>query len=460
MTFLLDTAKLIMLFAFLQRLLSRCIASISTLFWAFISGTPSIEPPPDVECGIKGDAQALPEQDVTASKKAKQEFMASLSRDAIRKLASRYNEYKPCEIFGEANGSFNACFFVLFPDDGARWVVRVPIEIEFQQPWEKLQSEVATVKYLRSATKIPVPRIHAYGRGEMLASDKSTTHMFLISDYIHGKPVMLLELLECEKAVRSRLLQSILDILLELRSVEFDRIGSLMPGNSDEEPVVGNLLTFGANAIPGARLPTFATGQEYMQSQYDMVLQHTAMPCEGLGEETARRELFAAHSLQKYFTVPDAVNNGPFVLHHPDLLLGNIIVNDDMEIQGIIDWEFANVVPLPLFVPPLWAIGSDSVWLASYFWSEISYGILRGDRYQTFRQEWDRLNPDILATMYIAQIMRHPTDLCFVFRRFSAQHLFGNDVDQAESDFFEANEALAAEARRRAMINGTIDVPT
>ncbi|KAM0741879.1 hypothetical protein ACQRIT_002056 [Beauveria bassiana] len=385
MTLLLDTAKLIMLFAFLQRLLSRCIASISTLFWAFISGTPSIEPPPDVECGIKGDAQAEPEQDVTASKRAKQEFMASLSRDAIRKLASRYNEYKPCKIFGEANGSFNACFFVLFPDDGARWVVRVPIEIEFQQPWEKLQSEVATVKYLRS---------------------------------------------------------------------------SLMPGNSDEEPVVGNLLTFGANAIPGARLPTFATGQEYMQSQYDMVLQHTAMPCEGLGEKTARRELFVAHSLQKYFTVPDAVNNGPFVLHHPDLLLGNIIVNDDMEIQGIMDWEFANVVPLPLFVPPLWAMGSDSVWLTSYFWSEITYGILRGDRYRTFRKEWDRLNPDILATMYIAQIMRHPTDLCFVFRRFSAQHLFGNDVDQAESDFFEANEALAAEARWRAMINGTIDVPT
>ncbi|KAM3497916.1 hypothetical protein MY10362_008745 [Beauveria mimosiformis] len=446
-----------MLFALLQRLLSRCIASISTLFWALISGTPSLEPPPDVECGIKDDAQAESEQDVTASKRAKQAFMASLSRDAIRKLASRYNEHKPCEIFGEDNGSFNACFFVLFPDDGARWVVRVPIETEFQQPWEKLQSEVATVKYLRSATKIPVPRIHAYGRGEMLMNDKATTQMFLISDYIHGKPLEPLELMESEKAIRSRLLQSILDILLELRSVEFDRIGSLMPGKSDEEPVVGNLLTFAANEIPGARLPTFATGQEYMQSQYDMVLQHTAVPCKGLEEGIARHELFAAHSLQKYFTVPDAVNNGPFVLHHPDLLLRNIIVNDDMEIQGIIDWEFTNVVPLPLFVPPLWAIGSGA--LSIDFYSAIIYAILTGDRYQTLRKAWDRSKPDILANMYIAQIMRHPTDLVSVFRRFFAQTLFGNEVDKAESDFFEANEALAAEARRRAMINGTIAGP-
>ncbi|KAM3503381.1 hypothetical protein MY11210_008733 [Beauveria gryllotalpidicola] len=446
-----------MLFAFLQGLLSRCIASISTLFGVLTSGTPSIKPPPDAECGIKGDAQAEPEQDVTVSKRAKQKFMGSLSRDAIRKLASRYNEHKPCEIFGEDNGSFNACFFVLFPDDGARWVVRVPIETAFQQPWEKLQSEVATVNYLRSATKIPVPRIHAYGRGEILTNDKTTTQMFLISDYIHGKPVMPLELAQSEKEIRSRLLQNILDILLELRSVEFDTIGSLMPGKSDEEPVVGNLLTFAANEIPGARLPTFATGQEYMQSQFDMVLQHTAMPCQGLEERTARYELFAAHSLQKYFTVPDAVNNGPFVLHHPDLLLRNIIVNDDMEIQGIIDWEFTNVIPLPLFVPPLWAISSGA--LASQFYSEIIYAILTGDRYQTLRKAWDRSNSDILATMYIAQIMRHPTDVVSVFRRFFAQTLFGNDVDKAESDFFEANEALAAEARRRAMINATIARP-
>lgn len=53
-------------------------------------------------------------------------------------------------------------------------------------------------------------------------------------------------------------------------------------------------------------------------------------------------------------------NLGPFPIHHPDLYHSNIIVDDEYNLLGVIDWEGAHTVPwelveLPLFlsvIPP------------------------------------------------------------------------------------------------------------
>jgi hypothetical protein len=79
----------------------------------------------------------------------KQEFLDSLDKAAICTLASRHNQHKPCRIFHTSNGSFNACFFVEFPEDGTRWVVRIPIKPAVDDAWAKLQSEVTTMRFVR-----------------------------------------------------------------------------------------------------------------------------------------------------------------------------------------------------------------------------------------------------------------------------------------------------------------------
>lgn len=76
----------------------------------------------------------------------KREFVDSISTDAVCSLASQYNHSKPCRVFGTKHGSFNACFFVEFPDDGTRWVVRIPIEPAVHDVWAKLQTEIATMR--------------------------------------------------------------------------------------------------------------------------------------------------------------------------------------------------------------------------------------------------------------------------------------------------------------------------
>lgn len=76
----------------------------------------------------------------------KEEFIDSLDQSAICNLASRYNSWKPCRVIRSSHGSFNACFFVEFPDDGTQWVVRIPIEPAVHNVWSKLQSEVITMR--------------------------------------------------------------------------------------------------------------------------------------------------------------------------------------------------------------------------------------------------------------------------------------------------------------------------
>jgi hypothetical protein len=79
-----------------------------------------------------------------------QAFIASIDPSNVCSLASRHNCFKPCRIFQEtANGSYNVCFFVEF-DETVKWVVRIPSESSVHNVWDKVQSEVATIRQATS----------------------------------------------------------------------------------------------------------------------------------------------------------------------------------------------------------------------------------------------------------------------------------------------------------------------
>lgn len=76
------------------------------------------------------------------------EFIKLIDEDGVTRLTSQYNHSKQCNIFRRENGSFNVCFFVHFPEDGVRWVLRVPIVPVIQDYQLKVQSEVDTMLYV------------------------------------------------------------------------------------------------------------------------------------------------------------------------------------------------------------------------------------------------------------------------------------------------------------------------
>lgn len=76
----------------------------------------------------------------------RQAFIDSIDLNDICRLASHHNSSKPCRIFRDhAHGSFNVCYFVEF-EDGTKWVVRIPLVPCIPNVWDKVQSEVATVR--------------------------------------------------------------------------------------------------------------------------------------------------------------------------------------------------------------------------------------------------------------------------------------------------------------------------
>lgn len=76
-------------------------------------------------------------------------FIDSIDPDAVCRLASRFHDSKSCRIFrNAANGSFNVCLFVEFPENDTRWVVRIPLAPSVYNVWDKVQSEVATMRHV------------------------------------------------------------------------------------------------------------------------------------------------------------------------------------------------------------------------------------------------------------------------------------------------------------------------
>lgn len=74
------------------------------------------------------------------------EFVQAIDPEAVRSLASSYNDGSPCRVdkMATARGSFNICFFARFDD--RTWVVRIPIQPVIHNVWGKLQSEVCTMR--------------------------------------------------------------------------------------------------------------------------------------------------------------------------------------------------------------------------------------------------------------------------------------------------------------------------
>jgi hypothetical protein len=161
----------------------------------------------------------------------------------VEKLASTYRDGRHCRCVFKTNGSFNLCYKVIF-DDGQAWAVRFPIPGQVMHPEEKIRREVAVLKFLREKTKVPVPGFVAFGT----ASENHDPEIgpFLITEWVEGVPLSTILTVQPEPEASlvlrddidpntlHHLYSQVAEILLELASHNFDKIGSLeVPGTDD-----------------------------------------------------------------------------------------------------------------------------------------------------------------------------------------------------------------------------------
>ncbi|CRK18997.1 hypothetical protein BN1723_011735, partial [Verticillium longisporum] len=418
-------------------------------------------------------AQDFPAATDDQYNRSRKQFINSLDSSAVCSLASLYNNGKACEVVRKTSGSFNVCFFVTFSHDSPEWIVRVPIEPAFEDPWDKLQSEVATIQYLECNTQIPVPHIHAYGRQASL-TDHAGTQMFIISDFIPGHALDKKLLTEAKPAHRTQFYSHLIDILAELRALEFPSIGSLLPDSTSVScpnlgPVISMLSvmlrqpprrTVSSASVRQPPCGPFSSAKEYLSYQFRTLSEFFLLPVPDHTVEDIKEEIFALHHMERLFhqVIDPPFDEGPFVLQHLDLRAANIVVDENLAIRGIIDWEFASTIPRQLFTPPSWITGHDPAEANNQahvdFRNILDEKSKASDRCDRLRTEWygerdSNANPTSNA-FCIAHVLRRPTDLVDVFHAFWTQRDAGKHIDDLISDYFNENQALSAEAQRRA----------
>ncbi|POR37843.1 Uncharacterized protein TPAR_01976 [Tolypocladium paradoxum] len=424
--------------------------------------TPEINEP---EAGTLGlDSRGFPAATDDQYNQVRKTFIESLDSDAVCALASRFNDGKPCQVVNKDSGSFNVCFFVEFDQGGPKWIVRVPIEPALDNPWDKLLSEVTTIQYLERNTRIPVPHVRAYGRDAKLIKTSAGTQMFLIADLIPGEPLDKKHLIEAKEEHRRNFYSQLIDILTELRKLEFPLIGSLMPNpNGSPHPVLGPIISMSAATLRLPPHPTLASAKNYMRYQFSLISGFFSPPVRDHTVDDIKQEVFALHGMERIFhqVIDPQLDEGPFVLNHLDLRSPNTIVDKNLQIRGIIDWEFTSTVPRQVFTPPSWITGHDSIetnkQMSAEFRDVLDEKSKTNSLCDQLRREWygplDAGKADIDQTdmaFCVAHVLRRPTDVTDIFYDFFAQKLSDKHVDDMVSEFFNEHQALALEVQRRA----------
>lgn len=237
------------------------------------------------------------------------------------------------------------------------------------------------MRFIRQNTSIPIPEIIAHG-----SADDNPTGIgpFIIMTWIEGTPIK--DLVEkkvptsdgeeetildpdIDESVLKTLYGEMANVLLELWSLDFNKIGSLdFDGNSSSWEVTRRPLTISMNEfVRCGGLPpdcfesgTFSSTLDYFFHLSTLQLLHLHKQRNAIDDSRDCREKYTSRRLLKsiipLFTSSDI--NGPFKLFCDDFGPGNILVDPSTpKITGVIDWEFCYAAPAQfLAAPPSWLL--------------------------------------------------------------------------------------------------------
>ncbi len=236
------------------------------------------------------------------------------------------------------------------PDESVTLVLRVSGR---DIPRTKTANEVAVLRWLAGHTSIPVPAVVRFDA----TSDNALRREFTLLERVPGASVdkMFADMSEDAKV---RLVAQLTDVLVELNAHEWQHVGGLQLDDKTGEAVPGPVLedTFwmvpdieaywGAEESVTTLNPTgpYKSHAELVQA-FLQVYVHAVSRHESLAwlrqDLQPRLEALIAH-LPSLETQLAATR---LILAHKDLHFANVMATPDGTLTGILDWEFAGVVP-------------------------------------------------------------------------------------------------------------------
>ena len=286
-------------------------------------------------------------------------------------------------------------------------VVRVPCPAMVQFPDEKTLAEVATMKYIKDKTDIPVPGIYHYG----LSDHSPDISQFIIMQYIENNGSLSATLKDPKtkpgeihtldpdipEGKLEELYSQMAGYHLQLSQQHFPLIGSLVVTGQNSYSVAARPISVNMNNmvqlanIPPAILPpndkTYKTANEWYIALAEMhiaqlTFQHNDLvfTLDDCRNKYIARRLFwklakkgqlskfgfaeddwSSQSTSRCLTSLSLAPSGSdsFRLWCDDLRAGNVLLSKDepQKIVSIIDWEFTYAAPTQFALdPPRWLL--------------------------------------------------------------------------------------------------------
>lgn len=244
-------------------------------------------------------------------------------------------------------------------------------------------------------------------------------------DHLTGQPLQLDALCSATPDKRNQFYADFASILAQLHELQFPKAGSLYPhGDDDAISVIGPSLYSVENDLQvqtGVR-PKLASGSNsttaVIRHHYDMLVNYFDIPSADVIEETAMHEIFALDSVADLLSncCSSPPNAQSFALWHGDLRGHNILVDDDLRIQGILDWEWVTILPRQLCTPPLWICGHESAMKIptnKKIYEDFQRAVSVDHKYYEYLKFWKEEE----LCLSIALILRHPCHLVPIHNR-------------------------------------------
>ncbi|PGG95500.1 hypothetical protein AJ80_09953 [Polytolypa hystricis UAMH7299] len=233
------------------------------------------------------------------------------------------------------------CHLDLVFQDGVVWDLRVLINngALLPPPVQRyiFLSEVFTLKFLER-TAVPAPRVYHHAWQDW--PENTVGVSFALMEKIKGRRLHWETL---SKPARSKIMEQLADIAIELEQYPFDMTGSIMPSD-DPDVIVGGfaqvpLLRDALRPI-GPFSSLHASLRAIMYLQLDIITDGEFM---SLAVPHFLSYLWRLQTIPDLIAATNSKEGGPFYLQHASETANHIMVDDDGNITALVDWACASV---------------------------------------------------------------------------------------------------------------------
>jgi Phosphotransferase enzyme family len=284
-------------------------------------------------------------------------FLLSVDWQALLNYAANVRNGVECTLLSHIGLGHNHMVRIIRFMDEVQWVARLRLPSlkdgeKFSDIAKSIECEASTIAFVRQRTRVPVPEVYAFESD----SNCSAKAPFMLMECLNGNVGMDLGM-EVPPEHQQAFFKGLAEIhvskspcgdtatyfvfQVELSTVQLPMIGTIQRINEDG--------TIQQGPIPGLGGP-FPTATEFFKAwcakvNFGLSNKRLHEACGSYAAELIPNITSFPTKLAMMASRLSDFDKGPFPLIHGDFGHNNVVVNNDYQIIGVIDWEKAFAAP-------------------------------------------------------------------------------------------------------------------